>query len=139
MERRLLSSPPISQVRQVDGVLPDGAWPRESQPWERPGPPAAIQPHRRRMGRILIVDDAPASREAMSRLLQREGYETCVAGNGEEGIMQLKAKHPDLVLLDHMMPKVDGLTFLAQIRRFPKWKALPVIMMTGLKDKSHQR
>lgn len=90
------------------------------------------------MGRILIVDDAPASREAMSRLLQREGYETCVAGNGEEGIMQLKAKHPDLVLLDHMMPKVDGLTFLAQIRRFPKWKTLPVIMMTGMKDTSHR-
>ena len=90
------------------------------------------------MGRILIVDDAPASREAMSRLLQREGYETCVAGNGEEGIMQLKAKHPDLVLLDHMMPKVDGLTFLAQIRRFPKWKTLPVIMMTGMKDTSHK-
>ena len=90
------------------------------------------------MGRILIVDDAPASREAMSRLLQREGYETCVAGNGEEGIMQLKAKLPDLVLLDHMMPKVDGLTFLAQIRRFPKWKTLPVIMMTGMKDNSHK-
>jgi len=90
------------------------------------------------MGRILIVDDAPASREAMSRLLQREGYETFVAGNGEEGIMQLRSKHPDLVLLDHMMPKVDGLTFLAQIRRFPKWKTLPVIMMTGMKDTSHK-
>lgn len=90
------------------------------------------------MGRILIVDDAPNSREAMSRLLQREGHETFVAGNGEEGIMKLRQNNPDLVLLDHMMPKVDGLTFLAQIRRFPKWKTLPVIMMTGMKDKSHE-
>jgi len=89
------------------------------------------------MGRILIVDDLPASRDAMSRLLQHKGYETVVAANGEEGIMKLRQSNPDLVLLDHMMPKVDGLTFLAQIRRFPKWKQLPVIMMTGIKDRSH--
>lgn len=89
------------------------------------------------MGRILIVDDTPNSREAVVKLLRQKGYETVVAANGEEGILQLRRNNPDLVLLDHMMPKVDGLTFLAQIRRFPKWKTLPVIMMTGIKDKSH--
>ena len=90
------------------------------------------------MGRILIVDDMPASREAMSKILQHKGYQTVCASNGEEGILQLRKSNPDLILLDHMMPKVDGLTFLAQIRRFPKWKTLPVIMMTGIKDRVHQ-
>lgn len=90
------------------------------------------------MSRILIVDDAPAGREAMAKWLQREGFETATARNGAEGLVRLKDSKPDLILLDHMMPEVDGLTFLAGIRRFPKWKGLPVIMLTGLKDKSHQ-
>lgn len=90
------------------------------------------------MSKILIVDDAPASREAMAKCLQREGFETATARNGAEGLARLKDSKPDLILLDHMMPEVDGLTFLAGIRRFPKWKALPVIMLTGLKDKQHE-
>jgi len=90
------------------------------------------------MNRVLIVDDMPASREAMSKWLQRQGYETATARNGAEGLVRLKDTKPDLILLDHMMPEVDGLTFLAGIRRFPKWKNLPVIMLTGIKDKSHQ-
>ena len=90
------------------------------------------------MSRILIVDDAPISREAMAKWLQREGFETATARNGAEGLVRLKEARPDLILLDHMMPEVDGLTFLAGIRRFPKWKNMPVIMMTGMKDKSHQ-
>ena len=57
--------------------------------------------------------------------------------NGAEGLVQLKGFKPDMILLDHMMPEVDGMTFLAGIRRFPKWKAMPVIMMTGLKDQAH--
>jgi len=89
------------------------------------------------MSKILIVDDAPASREALARWLDREGFETATARNGAEGLVQLKGFKPNLILLDHMMPEVDGLTFLAGIRRFPKWKAMPVIMMTGLKDKAH--
>jgi chemosensory pili system protein ChpA (sensor histidine kinase/response regulator) len=91
------------------------------------------------MSRILIVDDAPVSREAMAKWLQREGFETATARNGAEGLVRLKESKPDLILLDHMMPEVDGLTFLAGIRRFPKWKNLPVIMITGMKDALHHR
>jgi CheY-like chemotaxis protein len=89
------------------------------------------------MSRILIVDDMAASREAMVKLLEREGYQTITAFNGAEGLAKLKSERPDLILLDHMMPEVDGLTFLASIRRFPRWKAIPVIMLTGNKDRSH--
>ncbi|HEY2585780.1 MAG TPA: response regulator [Tepidisphaeraceae bacterium] len=91
------------------------------------------------MSTILIVDDAPAGREAIAKWLQKEGFETFTARNGAEGLVRLKETKPDLILLDHMMPEVDGLTFLAGIRRFPKWKTIPVIMMTGMKDSSHHR
>lgn len=91
------------------------------------------------MSKILIVDDAPAGREAMAKWLQREGFECFTARNGAEGLVRLKEAKPDLILLDHMMPEVDGLTFLAGIRRFPKWKNIPVIMMTGMKDSTHHR
>ncbi|MDB5302330.1 MAG: response regulator [Phycisphaerales bacterium] len=90
------------------------------------------------VSRILIVDDMAGSREAMARLLQREGYETDTAHNGAEGLVRLKEHKPDLVLLDQMMPEVDGLTFLAGIRRFPKWKNIPVIMFSALKDRTFQ-
>jgi len=88
------------------------------------------------MRRILIVDDAPMSRNAMARLLQQEGYETALAANGAEALAKLKSLKPDLIVLDHMMPEVDGLTFLSSIRRFPRWKKIPVIMLTGMKDKT---
>ena len=89
------------------------------------------------MSRILIVEDLVAGREAMAKLLQREGYEVAGARNGAEALARLKEGGIDLILLDHMMPEVDGLTFLSGIRRFPKWKNLPVIMFTGLKDRNH--
>ena len=88
------------------------------------------------MRRILIVDDMLASREALARILQQHGYETVPAMNGAEALALLKKNKIDLILLDQMMPEVDGLTFLAGIRRFPKWKKLPVIMFTGVKDRS---
>ena len=89
------------------------------------------------MSKILILEVAPASRDALVRALRQEGHETQCARNGVEGLVRLKQEMPDLVLLDHMMPEVDGLTFLAGIRRFPKWKQLPVIMMTGMNNRTN--
>jgi DNA-binding response OmpR family regulator len=89
------------------------------------------------MSRILIVEDLVSSREAMAKVLQREGFEIAGARNGAEALARLKEGGIDLVLLDHMMPEVDGLTFLSGIRRFPKWKNLAVIMLTGLRDRNH--
>jgi CheY-like chemotaxis protein len=88
------------------------------------------------LNRILIIEDMAVSREATTRLLQRRGYKVDCAMNGAEGLVRLKQNKPDLIILDQMMPEVDGLTFLAGIRRFPKWKDLPVIMLTGNKDRS---
>jgi CheY-like chemotaxis protein len=87
------------------------------------------------MRRILVVEDAPLNREAVSRLLKAAGYDVVVAANGAEALARLKQQPADLIVLDQMMPEVDGLTFLSGIRRFPKWKHLPVIMYTALQDK----
>ena len=83
------------------------------------------------------MEDLVAGREAMAKLLQREGYDVAGARNGAEALARLKEGGIDLILLDHMMPEVDGLTFLSGIRRFPKWRNMPVIMFTGLKDRNH--
>ena len=92
------------------------------------------------MRRILVVDDMLASREALARILQQHGFETIPAMNGAEALALLKKNKVDLIMLDQMMPEVDGLTFLAGIRRFPKWKHLPVIMFTGVRDRTcHSR
>jgi CheY-like chemotaxis protein len=88
------------------------------------------------MSRILIVDDMANSRDVLAKLFQQQGHQTEVAHNGAEALARLKKNKPDLIVLDQMMPEVDGLTFLSSIRRFPKYKELPVILLTGLKDRN---
>lgn len=85
------------------------------------------------MSKILVVDDHPITREPLARLLRFEGFEAACAANGAEALDMLEKTEPDLVLLDLMMPKVDGLAFL-RAARAGRWKALPVIVMTGVMD-----
>ncbi len=66
--------------------------------------------------RVLVVDDAARSREAVARLLADEGYEATVAGDGEEASALLSSWHPDLVLTDLNMPRLDGRALLQRVR-----------------------
>ena len=86
------------------------------------------------MSTVLVVDDEAAARNALTKLLRREGYETVAAGNGREALHALEAKTPDLVLLDVMMPELDGLELLEVLHAHPRWKALPVVMLTAVSD-----
>jgi len=83
---------------------------------------------------ILVIDDAALARDTLARLLEQEGYETIRAGNGKEGWATLYAQTPDLILLDLMMPLMDGVTFLQMLRRSERWQHLPVIVLTGAAD-----
>jgi two-component system response regulator MprA len=83
------------------------------------------------MSLILVVDDHAATREPLAKLLRYEGYETAVASNGAEALEALRERKPDLVLLDLLMPKMDGMTFLDQAAREPHGTDLPVIVVTG--------
>jgi CheY-like chemotaxis protein len=80
---------------------------------------------------ILVVDDHAATREPLAKLLRYEGFETACAANGAEALAALRSRKPDLVLLDLLMPKMDGLTFLSEAAREPHGSDLPVIVVTG--------
>jgi CheY-like chemotaxis protein len=85
---------------------------------------------------ILVVDDTALARDAVARLLETEGFQTERAANGKEAYAKLYTHKPDLVLLDLMMPELDGITLLRMIRQHPQWETIPVIVLTGLPDEN---
>lgn len=82
-------------------------------------------------GRVLIVEDDPRSVKLMQLILQSQGYETVVARNGEEGLTALRAGCFDVVLLDLMLPEVDGFEVLRQLRDDPQVGDVPVIITSA--------
>lgn len=81
--------------------------------------------------KILIVDDEPNIVISLEFLMRREGYEVLVARNGEEAMRHIQEKRPDLVLLDIMMPKINGFEVCRQIRAHPDLSAVRIIMLTA--------
>jgi adenylate cyclase len=82
--------------------------------------------------RILIVDDTPANLKLLGDLLGTRGYAISTAPNGEEGLAKITAEHPDLVLLDVMMPGISGYDVCRRIRENPATVLLPVVLCTSL-------
>ena len=81
--------------------------------------------------KILIVDDEKAIVDILNHNLKREGYETCVAYDGEEAISLFEKEKPDLVLLDVMLPKMDGFSVCKNIRQTAN---IPILMVTAKED-----
>ena len=81
--------------------------------------------------KILIVDDEKAIVDILNHNLKREGYETVQAYDGEEAVSKAKEEKPDLILLDVMLPKVDGFTVCKTIRQSTN---IPIIMVTAKED-----
>jgi len=88
--------------------------------------------------RILVVDDTPANVKLLADLLAFKGYEVATAANGEDGLKRLAEQHPDLVLLDVMMPGMNGYEVCRAIRADPGHAVLPVVMITSL-DPAQER
>ena len=84
--------------------------------------------------RILVVDDEPDLVELVSFNLRAEGYEVITAANGMEALNQARASLPDLIVLDLMMPELDGLSVCEILRRLPSTAPIPVIMLTAWKS-----
>ena len=82
--------------------------------------------------KILIVDDEELNVRFLSTFLQRKGYEISVASTGVEALQQIEKIKPDVVLLDAMMPEMDGFEVCRQLRKNPETHLLPVIMVTAL-------
>ncbi|HTX40906.1 MAG TPA: response regulator [Acidobacteriaceae bacterium] len=80
---------------------------------------------------ILIADDRPSSRELLRTVLERSGYDVVEAGDGEEALVQARERHPDLILLDLQMPKLDGYGALAELRSDARFRDLPICALTA--------
>lgn len=87
------------------------------------------------MKSILVVDDMAVFREPIAASLRLEGYETQFAADGEEALRLTQATHPDLILLDLAMPKMDGITFLKHLRSEPSIASTHVILLTMSAEK----
>jgi serine phosphatase RsbU (regulator of sigma subunit) len=84
--------------------------------------------------RILIVEDHPASREILQARLTANNYDVITAEDGEEGLLKAREKQPDLILLDIMMPKMDGLEVCRRLKGDPSLPFMPIIMVTAKAD-----
>jgi CheY-like chemotaxis protein len=84
------------------------------------------------MARVLVVDDEADIREAVSEVLSDEGYDVEAAGDGAEALRKLHSYHPCLVLLDLMMPGMNGWEFRAAQKHDPEVSKIPVVVLSAL-------
>ena len=83
------------------------------------------------MARILIVDDEPDVRFLMRLIFEGAGHKVTEARHGAIGLKSVKARRPDLVITDVMMPTMDGLEFIERLRSNPRTAAIPVLVVSG--------
>jgi CheY-like chemotaxis protein len=86
------------------------------------------------MSKILVVDDAEDARFLVSRLLHLGGFTTDMAEDGLDALAHIEASPPDLILLDMMMPRMNGVQMLGVLRQDPRWRDLPVLVYTAVAD-----
>jgi len=82
-------------------------------------------------GPILVVDDSEAVREVVGRMLRAEGWEVVEAENGRVALERIAERRPALVLLDLIMPEVDGYRVVSEMHRHPEWSTIPVVIVTA--------
>lgn len=82
------------------------------------------------MAKILIVDDSPTELHVLTQILQKEGHEVLTACDGEEGIDEVKRTMPDLVLMDVVMPGINGFQATRKLKKDAVTEAIPVIIVT---------
>ncbi len=91
--------------------------------------------------KILIVDDDPDILDALTMILEAEGYEVITAQDGVEGLANLKAALPALMILDLLMPKMDGFAVLKELQdpRWSKYRDIPILVLTSVREEASRR
>ncbi|HKO49234.1 MAG TPA: response regulator [Polyangiaceae bacterium] len=84
--------------------------------------------------RILIVDDEVDNRELLQIVLKWEGFDTGTADGGEQALQSALAEPPDLILVDLLMPGIDGYQLIAELKQNPATQKIPVIMLSAMND-----
>jgi DNA-binding response OmpR family regulator len=92
-------------------------------------------------GKILVVDDDPDILDAVTMILESQGYQVFTARDGIEGLATLKAENPDLMILDLMMPKMDGFAVCKELQdpRWSKYKNIPILILTSVREEASRR
>lgn len=85
--------------------------------------------------KILVIEDDKFLRELITQKLSREGYDVIGAVDGEEGVVKAKKDQPDLVLLDLILPGIDGFEVLSQIKKDTETSEIPVVILSNLGQK----
>lgn len=81
--------------------------------------------------KILLVDDEPFIIQMVSSRLKANGYDIISAADGEEGLTKARAENPDLIILDVMMPKMDGFQVCAALKQDERYKHIPILLFTA--------
>jgi signal transduction histidine kinase/DNA-binding response OmpR family regulator len=109
------------------------------KPLDRSRLTTALQNYRRNdaqgeepSGQILVVEDHAPTRELLRQVLERDGWRVGVAENGHIALEQITLHPPDLILLDLMMPEMDGFGVVAELQKQPEWRSIPVIVLTAM-------
>ncbi len=91
--------------------------------------------------KILVVDDDPDILDALTMILESQDYIVVTAQNGVEGLANLKAEMPDLMILDLLMPKMDGFRVLKELQdpRWSKYKSIPILVLTSVREEASRR
>jgi CheY-like chemotaxis protein len=90
-------------------------------------------------GSILVVDDDQMSRVGLRNSLEQAGWQVAEADNGQVALTRLREGTPSAVLLDLMMPEMDGFEFLDEVRRHEEWRDIPVIVITARDVSAEER
>lgn len=88
------------------------------------------------MKTILVIEDEKPILAALTAKLSHEGFSVLEATDGEMGLSAALEKHPDLILLDIVMPKMDGMTMLSKLRQDDWGKSVPILVLTNLSDEA---
>jgi CheY-like chemotaxis protein len=111
-----------------------------TKPIDRERLVTVLRQHRRDRP-VLVVDDDAGLRQLLRRMLEPEGYAVVEAENGRVALERLREMSPSVVLLDLMMPEMDGFEFVAEFRRHEAWRAIPIVVITArdLSRDDHER
>jgi DNA-binding response OmpR family regulator len=91
--------------------------------------------------KILVVDDDPDILDAVTMILESQGYQVVTAENGLQGLAKIEAEEPDVMILDLLMPKMDGFALFKELQD-PKWlkyKDMPILILSSVREEASRR
>jgi len=90
---------------------------------------------------VLVVDDDPDILDALTMILESKGYKVTTARNGVEALASLKTEKPDLMILDLLMPKMDGFAVCKELQdpRWSRYRDMPVLILTSVREEASRR